>query len=204
MKYAAFTLGCYLLMGMSCFERDQAVVAEGIDWSKYRNVAIVEFKGTAQNEGSGDLMANYVQGQLIKRGFKVVERNRVNEILKEQAFQSSDYSAKENAVKLGKILNVSAIIIGQVTTFVNEPRTETYTTGGYYDSKGKWIPQRKHTDNYNYSAVGATMKIIDVESGEVLYLDEGSEDGRDTMPERLAQKVSVKLVSKLPNFNKKK
>lgn len=204
MKYAAFALSCYLLMGMSCFERDQAVVAEGVDWSKHRQVAIVEFKGTGNNAGSGDLLANYVQGQLIKRGFKVIERNRVNELLKEQAFQASDYSSKENAAQIGKILNVTAIIVGQVTTFTNEPRTETYTTGGFYDSKGKWIPQRDHTDNYNYCAVGATLKLIDVESGEILYLDEGHADGRDAMPERLGQNVAVGLVSKLPDFNKKK
>ena len=86
-----------------------------------RKVAVLDFNyatvmtsvqavfGTNQDIGKGisDLLVN----QLVNDGtYRVIERNALDKILKEQNFSNSDRADSSTAAKIGRILGVDAII----------------------------------------------------------------------------------------------
>jgi len=77
------------------------------------NVAVMDF--TAQNVSSGDaaVISDMLRGELVKtRACNVIEKQNMDKILAEQAFQNSGCTSEECAVKLGKLLNVNKIVVG--------------------------------------------------------------------------------------------
>src|ERR1700689_1016669 len=65
-------------------------------------------------KGISDLLINY----LLKDGtYRVIDRENIDKILKEQNFSNSDRANPATAAKIGKILGVDTIIIGDVTQF---------------------------------------------------------------------------------------
>src|SRR5579863_9973306 len=72
--------------------------------------------GTNQDIGKGisDLLVN----QLVNDGtYRVIERNALDKILKEQNFSNSDRADPKTAAKIGAMAGVDTIIIGDITTF---------------------------------------------------------------------------------------
>jgi hypothetical protein len=58
--------------------------------------------------------------ELMKKGYKVIERSRVKAILKEQEFQASDLADPQGAAKAGKILNVPAVLMIDIPKYGSE------------------------------------------------------------------------------------
>jgi len=77
------------------------------------NIAVAEL--SAQNVSAGDaaVMADLLRGELVNTGaFRVVEKQNMDKVLAEQAFQQTGCTSEECAVKLGRILNVQRMIVG--------------------------------------------------------------------------------------------
>ncbi|MCX5858710.1 MAG: PEGA domain-containing protein, partial [Proteobacteria bacterium] len=61
-------------------------------------------------------LSDILREQLWKTGrFRVVDRNNMERIMKEQGFQLSDCTSKECAVKVGQLLGVEEMVTGNVT-----------------------------------------------------------------------------------------
>jgi len=61
-------------------------------------------------------LSDILREQLWKTGrFRVVDRNNMERIMKEQGFQLSDCTSKECAVKVGQLLGVEQMVTGNVT-----------------------------------------------------------------------------------------
>jgi len=61
-------------------------------------------------------LSDILREQLWKTGrFRVVDRNNMERIMKEQGFQLSDCTSKECAVKVGQLLGVEKMVTGNVT-----------------------------------------------------------------------------------------
>ena len=72
--------------------------------------------GSNQDVGKGisDLLIN----ELVNDGrYRVIERSAIDKILKEQNFSNSDRVNTATAAKIGSLLGVDTIIIGDVTQF---------------------------------------------------------------------------------------
>ena len=68
-------------------------------------------------QGIGDLPVN----NLVKDGTcSVIERKALHKILAEQNFSNSDRTNPASVAKLGKLLDVDAIVVGRITQFGNE------------------------------------------------------------------------------------
>jgi curli production assembly/transport component CsgG len=77
------------------------------------NIAIVDFQGDGLSATDAAVITNLFRGELVKTNrFNVVEKRNMDKILSEQAFQQSGCTTQECAVKLGKILNVNRMIVG--------------------------------------------------------------------------------------------
>ena len=97
--------------------------------------------------------------------------------MKEMKFQSSGLTDND-ATKLGKLLNVSAVIITSVTNMQNQ-----------YDS------QRQYS--YLEGTVGG--RLIDVQRGEVLWIGSCSDAIRGSATNSFIEELTTKLVSKFPS-----
>ncbi|MFC2170819.1 PEGA domain-containing protein [Calditrichota bacterium] len=80
------------------------------------NVAVIDLDMSAGvTEGYKRPLSDRLRQELVKTGrFKVVERNNMEGILREQGFQMEDCSSDECAVEMGRLLGVQKIIAGSL------------------------------------------------------------------------------------------
>jgi hypothetical protein len=100
----ALTAGCATQVGES-----QGRV--GFDFAKLDKVAVLDVTGAA-SPAVRNQIGDYFVLELLKRGYGPVERQQVDELLKEQGFQNTTgITSTEGAVKAGRVLNVPAVIL---------------------------------------------------------------------------------------------
>lgn len=95
--------------------------AQNKNQGKRMKIAVMDFKAgvgvnNSEVEGLSDMLINtlYESGR-----FSIVERSQINQVLKEQKFQSSDLSY-EQVAKVGRILGVKAVLVGTVNNIGGE------------------------------------------------------------------------------------
>jgi hypothetical protein len=89
-------------------------VKPGYDFGKLSRVAVVEVTGANGNQAAQNEVADLFAMELLKRGYDVVERTQVQQILNEQDFQAGGATSPVDAVRVGRILNVSGIMVVNV------------------------------------------------------------------------------------------
>ena len=88
-------------------------------------IAVVEFTGIGLTESEVRILTDRLRAELVDTGvFKVVERERMEEILREQGFQQSGLCDTDACVvEIGRLVGVSRIVAGTIGKLGN-----TYTT----------------------------------------------------------------------------
>lgn len=127
-------------------------------------------------KGVTELMIN----KLVSDGtYRVVDRQMLDSILKEQNLSVSDRADPNTAIKIGKILACDAMIVGTVTKFGFE--SKSVNVGGAASMASGYIPyvgglgalsglgSRKSKVN-----VAVSARIIDTATGEILGVAEGT------------------------------
>lgn len=114
----------------------------------------------------GRSVSDILVTELAKDGtFKIVERNRLDQVLSEQTFGRSGAMTATDAAKLGRLLGVSGIIVGSVTEF----NTKTETRGVF------GVGTKVKT-----ATVAVNARLIDTTSGEVVFAAEGKGSEEET------------------------
>ncbi|PCI37839.1 MAG: hypothetical protein COB53_05605 [Elusimicrobia bacterium] len=209
-KTALLILGSVLFAG--CLS--PTVISEGYDRSKIKRVAVLQFGG--KELGAGDLFAKH----LIRRGFRVVERSRVESIFKEQRLGLTGAVSAETAKKIGNILGVDGLVMGQVSHYAQNYKevvitrskrtditpvyrtvTEKHEDGSIHEMSVKVGTSTHHTDEeipviMSFDAeVGIIAKIVDVETGEIVWIGSTSSEG--STPLQAVESAVSYLVKKL-------
>jgi hypothetical protein len=83
----------------------------GYDFGRIDKIAIVEVTGRVYGDTVKNQISNFFTMKLMEKGYKFIERKDIKALLKEQEFQASDLTTKEGAAKVGRILNVPAVMI---------------------------------------------------------------------------------------------
>lgn len=79
------------------------------------NIAVMELTGNGIEPTDVAGLSNRVRSELFKTGrFQVIERSRMDEILKEQGFQHTGCTNTECAVEIGQLVGVQKIVVGSV------------------------------------------------------------------------------------------
>lgn len=92
----------------------------GYDFTRIDKIAIVEVTGRVYGEAAKNQIGNLFTMELMKKGYKFIEREKIKTILKEQEFQASDITSDEGAAKAGKILNVPAVMLIDIPKYKGE------------------------------------------------------------------------------------
>ena len=124
-------------------------------------VAVMDFENKSQyggyrvGQGASDMLAT----ELVKsKTFRVVERDKINTLLKEQDFSNTDRVDASTATQIGKVLGVKYIITGAVTEY------------GQSKSGGGGGGVRVGKTGY-FSAVD--IRVLDGTTGEIVFADSG-------------------------------
>ena len=86
-------------------------VLAGYDFGQVNRVAVADVQVARGEELVQDQIASYFTTELLKKGYQVVERSKVRNLLEEQEFQLGDITTSEGAAKAGRILNVDAVVL---------------------------------------------------------------------------------------------
>jgi curli biogenesis system outer membrane secretion channel CsgG len=143
-------------------------------------VALLNFDfGTVQkwwsgNDDIGQGIADMIVDELVNEGsFRVIERKRLDALLKEQNFSNSeraDPSAKTVA-SLGQALGVKYLIVGSVTKFGTEDNSKGAGGGAFGGGK---FGIGKVGMSQGKANVAITARIIDVSTGEIMVSAKGA------------------------------
>ncbi len=118
----------------------------------------------------GGGIADMLVEELVRDGtYSVIERTRLDAILREQNFSNSDRADPMSAAAIGRILGVDAIIIGSVTQFGTEREGRSVgglrrLTRGLVDRVGRQSGK---------AAVQLTARMVNTDTAEILAAGEG-------------------------------
>jgi len=109
--------------------------------------------------------------KLVKDGkYSVIERKALDKILAEQNFSNSDRANPNSAARLGKLLGVDAIIVGNITQFGNDTKnTGVGGAGGGLGGFGLGGFKHKNTK----AIVTLDARIVDIDTAEILAVADG-------------------------------
>lgn len=149
-------------------------------------IAIVDFINNAGYAGPFQIeqMANDVFSILLTNTgkFRVLERNKVDSVIRELHFNKTELVDPKKAVKMGKLLGAQYIATGSIT----EMGAETKTFSGYGVT----------SKNINYT-VAIEVRIIDTERGEIIFGDLASDSTMVRQTQNLSTYQGEEIYKKL-------
>ncbi|MFH2203774.1 MAG: CsgG/HfaB family protein [Elusimicrobiota bacterium] len=127
-----------------------------------RRIGVVDFENkSGYGQGRlGSAASDVLITELAKTGkFVVVERDKLNKIFDEQKLQASGAIDSRTAVKIGRILGLSAIVTGSISESGVKKEGSDYLL----------VSSKKQI-----AEVVVDIRVVDVETGQVIYADSGS------------------------------
>jgi hypothetical protein len=129
------------------------------------------FEDAAGAHGSGSRVAGIVTTLLLDLDVHMVERAKLDEVLKEQVIQLT-HADDANVLKVGRLVGAQAIIVGEVQQWERYPQ------------------ERMHS-------VSLALRIIDVETGLLLFNGEGHlTDPTTDDPESSARLIVHRILAR--------
>jgi len=117
-----------------------------------------------------------LEQKLVEDGkFRVIDRNALEKVLKEQNFSNSDRADASTAAKIGHVLGVNAIITGAITTFGRDDKHVGVGGGGY--GLGRFGVGSVHK-NDSKAVVKVTCKLVDANTAEILAVVSGNGESK--------------------------
>jgi hypothetical protein len=138
---------------------------------RYRTMAVMPFVDAVAAQGSGSRVAGIVTTLMLDLDVNMVERAKLDEVFKEQVIQLKHADDAE-VLKVGKLVGAHAIVVGEVQ-------------------------QWERTVGDQISRVSLALRMIDVESGLVLFNGEGhGSDATADDPEGLARVIAHRILAR--------
>ena len=114
----------------------------GLAWGQSTTIAVLDFDGDGVSQSETRTLTNRLRDEMFKTGaYIVLERGKMDEVLKEQGFQQTGCVTSECAVEVGNMLGVQQMIGGSISNvgnvfsvsarIVNVETGEIETTGVY-------------------------------------------------------------------------
>lgn len=144
-------------------------ISKEYNFSGIKRIAVTGFSSHLDYRNSGEAVADEFLTQLMGKGFKVIERNKINAILGEQQLASSGKLDPETIKRAGKLLGVDVILTGSVVKYVEDRKTLVYFT----DKDGNTTSQSQ----LQQAEISISARLFDVESGEVVWSGSDRDSG---------------------------
>lgn len=156
------------------------------DFSAIKRVAVLPFNGP-----KGELAADMLTQSLLAHGVDVVERQRLDAVLKEQALSASTSFDSATAYQLGKILGIDAIFVGTVGE--STPQSSylvsgtdnaivtnvTQVSGSSVYSEGSVLGMPNSQIFSTTANVSLVSRMVDAQTGSIMWSASMSYEGFD-------------------------
>ena len=87
----------------------------GLAWGQSTTIAVIEFEGKGVSKSDAGNLTDRLRDEMFKTGvYIVLERGKMDEVLKEQGFQQTGCVTSECAVEVGNMLGVQQMIGGSI------------------------------------------------------------------------------------------
>lgn len=149
----------FLALFFGCVPR--TAIKKGYDFNRINRIGVLEFTSYRERIYSGNAVTDEFIKQLIFRDIDVVERERLESVLREQHLAESKYLDPETVKQVGKILGVDALITGTVTKYIADDRETIYFRDEDGNIKTEVFLKR--------AEVGVSARMIDVETGSIVW-----------------------------------
>jgi len=158
--------------------------------------AVLDFEAYRTTPGDAAIVAQFIRSAVVKSGvFAVVDKNNMDKVLNEQAFQMLGCTTAECAVKLGRVLNVRYIILGKYSLF-DDARIITAQVVDV--ENGRIVASESEAVRGELTIDGASNRIVEqifssLRSDYVLGGDEN--DGAIVVPEPARTEPAPRLTT---------
>ena len=138
---------------------------------QYRSMAVMTFADAPDAPGTGAKVSAIVTNLLLDLDIAIVERAKLAQVFEEQVVQLK-YSDEAHALRIGKIAGAKAIVVGEVQ-------------------------QWESTEPDKTAKVSLTLRMIDVETGQLLFDGDGhSNDPISATPDNLARLIAHRIITR--------
>lgn len=189
-----FIISLIICSGCSGFGGPKRSVSATFSPEKYSTLAVL----VEQTDFGRTIEDAFVMG-LMNKGYSVVSRNDVQQLVGEIQFQGSGLTQSDR-VKLGQMLNVRGIVMVHLTKAYSETRDSSYT-----DRKGQY-----HSGSYTVHNAGIDARLIDVENGSIQWVSSYASGGLSDLDffgsgdlHGTVQGVAERVIESLPDRFKK-
>lgn len=137
-----------------------------INMTTYKQIAIAEIKGNMGQSFSDTFKDSLVESNR----FQVVERARLDQLLKELNLSQSDLADETKRVKLGKLLSASAMIAGHTEGKYDEETTyqdATCSSGSKKEGNYRKYSCKNYTRRGEVKT-GGSIDVIDIQTGQII------------------------------------
>jgi hypothetical protein len=149
-------------------------ISPEFDLSRTWRIAVLPPAGGNSDTGDEGALREFAELQLMKvPGLVVVDRSRVDEVLKEQEFSYSGVVDPQTAVRLGKLLGATAVMSIRIGTVKHDPF--------FTDA-----PEQREAE--------VLVRIVGVENGAVLYSAQGQGSSFEGAADALRGAVQTALL----------
>jgi curli biogenesis system outer membrane secretion channel CsgG len=175
----------FLFFASACVS-PQVAINPRADFSKIKRVAVLSFKGN-----KGEVASDMLSQALLRYGADVIERQRLDDILKEQNLTERNLLDPETTKKIGKLLGVDAIFLGSVIDLKSDSKyivqtNSTNPQNNISSVSGKNIYMDGSVAGFNDAQILSTtaevslsVRLVDIESGSIMWSAYMSYEGFD-------------------------
>jgi curli biogenesis system outer membrane secretion channel CsgG len=175
------------------------VIKKDYPWNRVKRIGIVSFDSRyKQIKGVEDIFAKF----LIQEGFDVIERHKIEHILKEQKMSMEGVFVPSGKADAGQILGVDVLLLGNVVSFVPDKKhvgqfhltdkteepvfkkvTEKNSDGIVTEVIKQIGTKTTYTDKNVekvlsvYSQIGIVAKLVDIKTGEIIWVNTYNGEG---------------------------
>lgn len=139
-----------------------------------RRIAVLDFDSGSINgnpfvsgwlgQGAAKGVSDLIVNKLVDSGtYRVMERSKLDAILREQDLGESGRVDAGTAARIGKLLGVEAVLVGSITQFNVDEKSTGFSFGGLFGNSGK----------KSLANVQITGRLVDTETGEIIATVQG-------------------------------
>lgn len=156
--------------------------AEALGLGYVKRVAVLPFENHTDTKYAEERFRDVISTEILSRGlFELVEKGETERFLREEVVRKEQETLDQaTAQRLGQELGVEAYLAGAVEDF-----------------------SEKQNGSYSYSVISATLRLVDVKTGQIIWQASDSVSGYRTV-DRLfgfaskdANKISFRLAERL-------
>jgi len=130
-------------------------------------LAIIEFQNNTEYKNLGKAITDEITTLLVQtKRFEIIERERINEILKEQEFQMTGLVNEKDTVKFGSLIAAKYLLFGSITS-ANAIHSEEEVTIKEKNKTG--TKETKYILTKWNGKVIITAKFVDVATGKIIF-----------------------------------